>query len=455
MPPFKVIIVGGGPAGLITGHCLTKAGIEFEILEARASHDANAGASNALWPQSVRVFDQLGLLEEAKKLYTEVNFKACVLADGTMFYKSEAFARVEEQHGHPFMLFHRGELLDMLDRRLPDRESHVHNNKRVAAIETSEHGVKVVCADGSAFEGSLVIGADGVHSTVRQLMEEKSPQPPPEEAMSTTYIGLYGSCPRLPKTESGTFYETHGPKFSLQLGVGHTRNFFVVYHRLEKTTKARHRFTDEEKEALAVQYAETYITPDYKFEDIWKTALWSHLAHIEEGLVDKWYGDRIVLLGDNVHKMTPNVGFGFNNAISSAAALTNGLRRLILEKTQAGDPAGIDTEALTRVFADYEKIRKAEAKKYIEISANYSRNVAWDNLLFRVIDRYITPFVHLDVFLLKQLMSPQVREGVVLDFLEEKDFKEGKVKWKHPRQKLASTSQDGDGDGKDDSEDSA
>jgi len=442
--PFRVIIVGGGPAGLITGHCLAKAGIQFEILESRAKHDINVGASNALWPQSVRVFDQLGLLEEAKKLYTEVNYKQCVLADGTDFYKSEAFGRVKALHGHPFMLFHRGELLDMLDRRLFERESRVHNNKMVKAIETGERGVKVICADGSAFEGSIVVGADGVHSTVRKLMEEKSPRPPPGEPMSTTYVGLYGSCTRLPNFETGTFYETHGPKFSLQLGVGNSRGLFVIYHRLETLIKARHRFTDEEKEALAAQYADTHITPDYTFKEIWKSALWSHAAHIEEGLVDKWYGDRIVLLGDNVHKMTPNIGFGFNNAIISAVALTNGLRRLILDKTRDGHAADIDTDELTKVFADYEEIRKPEAKKFIQISDNYSRTVAWDNLLLKVVDRYITPFIHLDAFLLKQLMSPQVRQGLVLNFLEEYDFKEGKVKWKHPRQTLGKESEDED-----------
>ncbi|KAK4450297.1 hypothetical protein QBC34DRAFT_403224 [Podospora aff. communis PSN243] len=445
MAPFKVIIVGGGPAGLITGHCLAKAAIDFDILESRDKHDLNAGASNALWPQSVRVFDQLGLLEEATKLHSPVDYRQSLTPEGTPFYKSDVFKQTRAQHGHSFMLFHRAELLDLLDRRLPDRASRVHNNKKVTSIETHEHGVKVVCADGSSFQGSMVIGADGANSTVRRLMEEKSTQKPKKEPMETTYVGLYGSCPLLPTFEAGTFYETHGPKFSLQLGVGHTRGYFVIYHRLDKPTTGRHRFSVEEKTALAAEYADRYITPDHRFKDIWDIALWSHMAHIEEGLVEKWYGGRIVLVGDNVHKMMPNAGFGFNSAVISAAALTNGLRRLVLDKS---DSAGIRTDELTQVFATYEKIRKPDARKFVDVSAAYARAVAWDNFVFRFVDRYIGPYIRMDIILLKGLMSPLVRQGLVLDFLEEKDFKEGNVKWKNPKQTLAQVETSGGGGAK-------
>jgi len=426
MSHFKAIIVGGGPAGLITGHCLAKAGIDFEILESRAQHDINAGASNALWPQTVRVFDQLGLLDDARKIYAPVNYKENVLADGTVFCNNDLFAQIEIQHGHPFMLFHRGQLLDMLDRLLPERESRLHMAKQVTAIETTEQGVSVVCADGSTFAGSIVIGADGVNSTVREMMNKLSPQP-----MKTTYVGIYGSCSLLPGFKSGTLYETHGTRFSLQISIGKDRGMFVIYHRLSKPTKARHRFSDEEKEALVAHYADTHLTPEYKFSDIWKATLWSHMAHIEEGLASTWYGDRVVLLGDAVHKMTPNAGFGFNNAIISAVALTNNLRGLL-----RSEGPRVDTEALKGVFAAYQKARKADAKKFVEVSGGYTRSVAWDNFAWMLLDRYIGPYINMDVVLLRLNMSPMVREGLVLDFLEERDFKEGRVKWKHPRQIL-------------------
>jgi len=58
--------------------------------------------------------------------------------------------------------------------------------------------------------------------------------------METTYIGLYGTCSFLPKFEPGTFYETHETGYSLQLGVGQTCRYFLLYPRLPKPTRARH-----------------------------------------------------------------------------------------------------------------------------------------------------------------------------------------------------------------------
>ncbi|KAK1752680.1 hypothetical protein QBC47DRAFT_389083 [Echria macrotheca] len=448
MPPFKVIIVGGGPAGLIAGHCLAKADIDFVILERRASHDPLAGGSNALWPQSVRVFDQLGLLEEARKIYSPVNHKLSLTGDGTAYYKSDLFAQIEVLHGHPFTMFHRGELIAMLERRLPGRAERFHTDKQVTAIETDESGVCVVCADGSRFEGSMVIGADGVHSTVRQMMLEKSSNKSEDNAMETTYVGLYGTCSPLPKLEPGTFYETHGSGYSLQLGVGQTCGYFLLYHRLPRPTRARHQFTRDEIEAMVDKYADIHFTPDYSMRDVWEAKRWHHMAHIEEGLPKTWYGERVVLLGDAVHKMTPNVGFGFNNGIMSAVALTNGLRKLLLV-TNKKDEGIISTQALQGVFADWERLRKPQAKKAVELSALYSRVVAWDNLFYRVVDRYITPRLDGDVLLLKTLTSPLVQEGLVLDFVAETHFKEGPKRWKIPEMKLATVAGSTDGEVKD------
>jgi 2-polyprenyl-6-methoxyphenol hydroxylase-like FAD-dependent oxidoreductase len=83
MSTFRAVIVGGGPVGLAAGHALAKAGIDFVILERRSSLDTDAGASLALWPHNVRVLDQLGLLEEAQKIYMPISCKRNIKRDGT------------------------------------------------------------------------------------------------------------------------------------------------------------------------------------------------------------------------------------------------------------------------------------------------------------------------------------------------------------------------------------
>lgn len=67
-PHFKVIIVGGSITGLTLAHSLHKIGVDFTILEKRATVTPQEGASVGILPNGARVLDQLGLyglVEEA------------------------------------------------------------------------------------------------------------------------------------------------------------------------------------------------------------------------------------------------------------------------------------------------------------------------------------------------------------------------------------------------------
>lgn len=95
MSKFKVIIVGGGPTGLTAGHCLAKAGIDFEILEGRPDLDFPGGTALAIWPQNARVLDQLGLLQETYQLSQRVDTKVNILANGSEFSRNNMPTMIE------------------------------------------------------------------------------------------------------------------------------------------------------------------------------------------------------------------------------------------------------------------------------------------------------------------------------------------------------------------------
>jgi len=198
------------------------------------------------------------------------------------------------------------------------------------------------------------------------------------------------------------------------------------------------------------KYADILFTPDYSMRNVWEARRWHHMAHIEEGMLKTWYGERVVLLGDMVHKMTPNVGFGFNNGIMSAVALTNGLQSLVMITNKKYEGGRIGTEALAGMFATYERLRKPQAKKAVELAGLYSRVVVWDNHLYRAVDRYITLRLDGDVLLLKFLTSPLVQEGLVLDFAAITHFKEGPKTWEIPERKLPTAADSTGGEVNDD-----
>ncbi|KAK6851815.1 hypothetical protein PG995_011940 [Apiospora arundinis] len=400
---FRVILVGGGPVALTAAHALSKAGIDYVILERRDQLDVDSGASVAVWPHNVRLLDQLGMLEEADKTYMPVLYKRNLRRDGSQISKSNMFEAMQINHGHPWMCFHRAKLMNMLCSNLPD-PSKVLLNKEVVSIETTETGVTVSCADKTTYTGSVVIGADGVRSTIRRLMNEEAAKQPDEPFLST-YKGLYGYSTKSPELDAATCYETHSGRMTIQLIVAEQQQHFL--------------------DAFAAKYGDvkfpgrepgTWVT----FADVWTNRQWSMLSNIEEGVVKKWHQGRSVLVGDAAHKMTPNTGFGMNSGLQGVAHLVNRLHTL-LQTNPLPDGA-----TLTKLFAEYQTALERNSKTTVDMAGLYTRLVAWDNPVWKFLDQYFLPYVNGDVTSLNLLMSPIVQKGVPLDFLQENSFKTGK-----------------------------
>lgn len=329
------------------------------------------------------------------------------------------------------MCFRRPELHKSLYETLPDHESRVLAGKQVAFIETTAEGVKVTCKDDSVYEGSIVVGADGANSAVRKELAKSLGDEKLAEPFTTTYRGLYGVSTWMKGIEENTMCEMHSEKLTIQIIPGKDTMMFTAYQRLPETSKTSVRYTTEEKEAFAAEVGEMYVAPTVQFKDIWSEQTWSYASGLEEGIADKWYGERVVLVGDTVHKMTPNVGLGLNSGWQSAVILTNGLRRLL-----AKDPEP-STEALNQLFKDYQGTRKKNASDMASVSGLYTRVVAWNNPVWKFADQYVTKYIGGDCKLLDLLLVPLVKQGFTLDFLNEDNFRSGNVAWSHPRTVVA------------------
>lgn len=94
---FKVIIIGGGPGGLGLAHCLSKAKIDYVVLERSEEICNSDGASLAMWPHNGRIMDQLGLLESAQKIDCNIKYKINLRQDGSTLQQNNMMEAIGQR----------------------------------------------------------------------------------------------------------------------------------------------------------------------------------------------------------------------------------------------------------------------------------------------------------------------------------------------------------------------
>lgn len=210
------------------------------------------------------------------------------------------------------MTFHRQDVLKILyDDLTPANKAKVHLSKKVVDVQTTPDGVSVTCADGATYSGSIVIGADGVHSKTRSFMRklalEASPTAAvnPEKPYTAYYKCMWGTVPIPPGLSPGDHLDCHSDDgVSSMFLTGKDKGWFFMFSLLDKPTQERQDYTDKDMEAYAEALADLHIGPGLKFRDIWTTKYSAGMANLEEGVLDHWSWNRVCLIGDSSLHLT-------------------------------------------------------------------------------------------------------------------------------------------------------
>jgi 2-polyprenyl-6-methoxyphenol hydroxylase-like FAD-dependent oxidoreductase len=96
-PTFRVIIVGGGVAGLAMAHALHRAKIDYIVLEKRQEIVETSGAGIGMWPQGVRILDQFRLLDAMKAISAPMKLSYHLNPDGSEISCSPMFDDIESK----------------------------------------------------------------------------------------------------------------------------------------------------------------------------------------------------------------------------------------------------------------------------------------------------------------------------------------------------------------------
>ncbi|KAK2749197.1 putative secondary metabolism biosynthetic enzyme [Myotisia sp. PD_48] len=429
---FRVIVAGGGIAGLAMSHALSKANIDHVVLEKQSQVVYPSGASIGLWPNSMRFLDQIGCLDDIKKICAKMHTSYNRLPNGAPLVVSQLFDMITSRHGYEFLLIERMRFIKALYDNLPDK-SKILTEKKITNVEETEKQVKVFLEDGTVEEGDILVGADGVHSTVRTSMWNNANKIAPgtisaseKRSLTTSYKCLFGIAPEIPG--SGTVGEMtviHNDGFSFLVLTQPNAVFFFVFIRLPETTRwpTVQRYTAEDVEAEAAKLADLPINENLLFGELWKRRLRGHLTSLEEGIFEHWHFGRTVLVGDSAHKMTPNIAFGANSALESVASLCNEINRVV-----KSHPKGTPTRAeLNAGFQKYQRTRTPRVKKIFDLAAMMTRLQAWDGWLLKFVMRYIVPLVG-DNRVADQF-AKVIKGAVKLDYVPLGNVPRGSVKW--------------------------
>jgi salicylate hydroxylase len=186
-PATDVLVVGGGIAGLATAVGLSKAGASVTVVEQEPDfHEVGAGLELA--PNGTRVLAEWGLLDEMTSFGVKPD--ALVIKDaidGHELTRQDLGAEFESRYGGPYLVAHRSDLLGILLRAAERAGVTLVTGQKIEAVETRGDRAVATAASGETFEAKLVVGADGLGSTLRSALSD-------DEPIASGFVAYRGTC---------------------------------------------------------------------------------------------------------------------------------------------------------------------------------------------------------------------------------------------------------------------
>ncbi|MEV4807755.1 FAD-dependent monooxygenase [Nonomuraea sp. NPDC049421] len=336
MSQMSVAIVGAGIAGLAFAAALRRAGIDFRIYE-QAPRLSEVGAGVQLAPNATRELHRLGLGDALRAVaVAPLSIDIRRWDDATLLQRTPLGEPCLRRFGAPYYTVHRADLHGGLLSLVPP--GRVHLGARCTAVTQTADKARLRLSDGTTAEADLVVGADGIHSAVRERLAADRPR----YSGQTIYRGLVPAR-RVPHLLAE-------PRVRLWFGPD------------------RHCVCYPVSAGRLVSFGATVSAPEWQEESWSARGSVDDLAAAYEGwnedvtrliaaadAVSRWAlhdrdslgrlsSGRITVIGDAAHPMLPFRAQGANQAIEDAIVLACCL----------ADKGGTD---LSAALNDYERIR--------------------------------------------------------------------------------------------------
>ncbi|MEV4379586.1 FAD-dependent monooxygenase [Streptosporangium sp. NPDC049644] len=335
----KALIAGGGIAGPVTAMALRRAGIDSEVFEAYDRGSDGVGAFLTLAVNGLEALRPLDLHDLVGDL--GMDSSRMLMLNG----RGRPLAATRQ----PSRTLRRADLYRALRDEAVRRGVRIHYGRRLTDASITETGVRAAFADGSTAEGDLLIGADGLHSRTRAIIDAGAPRARHVGLLNTGGFARGVEVPGEPGTSHFVFgrrcffgYLIH-PDGEVWWFANPPSPREPTPEELAAITPARWRarltelFGDDTGPMLDIIGATDHIMPGWNTYDF--------------PTVPKWFNERMVILGDAAHATSPSSGQGASMAIEDAVVLAKCLR---------------DVPGTRDAFAAFEAARRKRVERIVE-----------------------------------------------------------------------------------------
>lgn len=310
----KVAIVGGGIGGLAAALALHRRGIEFDVYE-QGEQTTDIGGGLNLSPNALKALRMLGVEDEAIAIgFQDEHQRVRSWRSGAVLAEQSRKQGVRARYGAEFLTIHRADLQKILYQNLP--QTKVRPGMTCVEAGDAAKGAYAKFANGETVEADMVIGADGIHSAVRDSLFGKQP---PRFTGCVCWRGLVPAqaVANIPyMNELGVWWGPHGHVVHYRVRRGEFVNFVAHYDSEAWTEESWTR--ECSKDELIRTFAgwnDALLRLFDLSERYYKWALY------DRDPLSTWRKGNVALLGDSAHPMLPYLGQGAAMAIEDGCIL--------------------------------------------------------------------------------------------------------------------------------------
>ncbi|MER0477481.1 NAD(P)/FAD-dependent oxidoreductase [Streptomyces sp. Edi2] len=348
----RILVIGGGIAGTATALALHKAGFDVAVHEAHPDTAEDIGAFLTLASNGMRALAQL----DATDAVTALGFplRSMHVLDGQGGEMAHVPLGEADDASLRYRCLRRGELNAALQAEVFRRGIELSHGARLVSVENGPSNVTVRFADGGVATGDLLIGADGLNSTVRQAI---APGADPVYAGQSVFYGYTHSAPAAEDTGHITMVRGSSAAFGYAVSPdGETYWFTRVAGQALSAEELAHPAPSRWRQQL-VELLGQDATPAAGIVAASTDGIMAtNATEIPPGT--PWRSGRTLIIGDAAHAASPATGQGASMALEDAVILAKSLR-------DAPDPDS--------ALSLYEACRRPRVEHNITASGEISR----------------------------------------------------------------------------------